>query len=711
MGNKMKVTKVCFECKSAFKTSFSSHASMCPTCIAIKRENIQQAADDFKEGIKSYSKTIEFKLDSRDQKLTAVRAQGEVFASKGGVDLMVTEFVENSFDAIKKRKVMEAFPKALKEMNFTPELEKIAIEKYTLPITDFEKKHKKLTSEQKENLSKLGKKILHVIQSENQRNENIIVELDDEKQEVRVIDHGTGIEYPIHICEQPFVSLKTGEDYSTGQFGRGAQVFREFCDLMEFYSLRDKISQREEENIIEDKIDKSKYDVKSIHIKFPANFPGGEYSFIDSKKFKELSNYNAIGTVVILSGWKQDYYDDLSKHISKLERRLIHHFGFAIESLFNIGLKLKHKNKEIEILPKDYENDPKIQGLFDIPSIPIKNELGQSLGNVEFHIYKTNRIYSDSHKEPFLVVKGRPLGDTSISEMPKLSQNKEIWESNTITGYVVCNAVEPNQMRIGLANNEASIPFVHAMTAASITLRGLNTIWKNELSSAVDKSMMTEVVDTVTRFLSNKGIKFNFKNPLQKGLQKDSKKQGEEITDERVSNEVDGPNQGLIDSAGGDEVLVGYRKTKTKKHENEEWDDDTIIVPHGSKKKDGNKIITVKVKRSLVSKGGRRIRKSYSGPDLDFNVDEDCGDELSYFESDPPTVMIQSEHKAWKKLSKKAKDQTNSKKFEDEKKKYLLERYLWELMNNKRVGIGDESNDEDRKNMFWTFYHDLTDTK
>jgi len=174
---------------------------------------------------------------------------------------------------------------------------------------------------------------------------------------------------------------------------------------------------------------------------------------------------------------------------------------------------------------------------------------------------------------------------------------------------------------------------------------------------------------------------------------------------------VDGPNQGLIDSTGGEEVLVGYRKTKTKVPGGEKWDDDTIIVPHGSRKKDGNKIITVKVKRSLVSKGGRRIRKSYSGPDLDFNVDEDCGDELSYFESDPPTVMIQSEHKAWKKLSKKAKDQTNSQKFENEKKKYLLERYLWELMNNEGVGIGDESNDEDRKNMFWTFYHDLIDTK
>jgi len=137
------------------------------------------------------------------------------------------------------------------------------------------------------------------------------------------------------------------------------------------------------------------------------------------------------------------------------------------------------------------------------------------------------------------------------------------------------------------------------------------------------------------------------KNPLQKGIQKDSKNSGEEITDDRVSNEDGVPNQGLIDSKEGETVQVGYRKTKTQKLEGQ-WDENTIIVPHGSKKKDGNTIISVKVKRSLVSKGGRRIRKSYSGPDLDFNADEDCGDELSYFESDPPTVMIQSEHEAWK---------------------------------------------------------------
>ncbi|MGY5149577.1 MAG: hypothetical protein ACW9W3_05900 [Candidatus Nitrosopumilus sp. bin_68KS] len=710
MANKVKTLTKCEDCKNYFKTSFGSNVSTCPNCMALKKESVKKMATDLKEEI-LYTKKIEFDLTSSDQKLTAVKAQGEVFASRGGTDLMITEFVENSIDAIKKRKVMEVFPKVLKNLNFDEETEKIAIEKYTLPITEFQKKYPRLSNDKSEHLTSLQNEIFKTIKSENQRREYVIVELDDEKREVRIIDSGTGIEHPIHICEKPFVSLKTGEDYSTGQFGRGSQVFREFCGLMEFYSIRDKISKKEEENISDENWDRSKFDEKSIHIKFPHDYPGGHYSFINSKNFKEYSNFNRIGTVVILSKWKQNYYDELSKHISKLERRLVHHFGFALDDIYNIGLKLKHKKKEIEILQKNYEDNPKIQGLFDLPPITIRTELGQELGKVEFFIYKTVRSYSDAHKEPFLVVNGRPLGDTSIADMPRMSQHKQIWESNTITGYVVCNAVTPNQMRIGLADTDATTPFYHAMTSASIDLKGLNTIWKNELSSAIDKTMMNEVVDTVTRFLSKKGIKFNFTNPLQKGIQKDSKKQGDEITEERVSNEDRGPNQGLIDSEEGEEVLVGYKKTKTDPKEHTEWDEDTIIVPHGGKKKDGDTIISVKVKKSLVSKGGRKIRKSYSGPDLDFNVDEDCGDELSYFESDPPTVMIQSEHPAWKKLSKKARDQVNGEKFEKEKKDYLLERYLWELMNNKAVQKDVEINDEERKNMFWTYYHDLLDTK
>ena len=122
-------------------------------------------------------------------------------------------------------------------------------------------------------------------------------------------------------------------------------------------------------------------------------------------------------------------------------------------------------------------------------------------------------------------------------------------------------------------------------------------------------------------------------------------------------------------------------------------------------------MITVKVKRSLVSKGGRRVRKSYSGPGLEFNVDEDSENELSYFESDPPCVWVQSEHQAWKKLVKKSREQTNAEKFEKDKFEYLMERYLWEIINHESTFTGEQMTDAERKDLFWTYYHDLKDTK
>ena len=73
--------------------------------------------------------------------------------------------------------------------------------------------------------------------------------------------------------------------------------------------------------------------------------------------------------------------------------------------------------------------------------------------------------------------------------------------------------------------------------------------------------------------------------------------------------------------------------------------------------------------------------------------------------------MIQGEHVAWKKLAKKARDQTNSEKFEKDKKEYLMERYLWEIINNESTYAADEMTDADRKDLFWTYYHDLLDTK
>jgi len=51
------------------------------------------------------------------------------------------------------------------------------------------------------NFEKLKKKLLEVLQSKNNKVAIVSVELDDDQQHVRIIDSGTGVEYPIHICK------------------------------------------------------------------------------------------------------------------------------------------------------------------------------------------------------------------------------------------------------------------------------------------------------------------------------------------------------------------------------------------------------------------------------------------------------------------------------------------------------------------------------
>ena len=42
---------------------------------------------------------------------------------------------------------------------------------------------------------------------------------------------------------------------------------------------------------------------------------------------------------------------------------------------------------------------------------------------------------------------------------------------------------------------------------------------------------------------------------------------------------------------------------------------------------------------------------------------------------------------------------------------YLMERYLWEIINHESTFTGEQKTDAERKDLFWTYYHDLKDTK
>jgi len=391
---------------------------------------------------------------------------------------------------------------------------------------------------------------------------------------------------------------------------------------------------------------------------------------------------------------------------------LQHHFGVELsEGIFNIKLILKTKKKESVVIPKDYDNDPKIdKRKFEIKSIPL-NDQGISYGTVNFYLYKTNKSYNDDFKKPFLIVSGRPLGNSFISDIPELEQYSAIWSSHYVTGCVVCNSVKPNQSRIGLDSTPAKTLFLRAMNSASIDLKRELSIWKTDLAAAEDKDLGDQVILKVTKFLQKKGVKFSFRNPIHKGLANKLNQPGDINEDERISNTPDGNNEGRIVKDGDELVDILYKPEIREPHppdppgpEPPEEIEVTITTPEN----DGRKVRTVRIKRSLLSKGGRKIRKSYSGPDLQFDADEDDLMMLSYFEADPPRVMINTVHPAWKKLQKKLTDQTDSKKFTELKEKLMTERYMWEVLKN---GLENkkELTSEQIDNMFWTYFHELTD--
>ncbi len=717
MGKKVQTTKICVECQNPFKVSYFSEASICRKCIAIQKStNIEKTAKDLKEGIVEYSESIEFDLSDPQQKLAAVRIQGELFSSKpGGLQLMSTEFVENGMDAIKKKKTLRALPIATKQLGFSDELKKLAYQKYQLPKNEFENILKSISNESKHQLEKLNELIPNIVKSKLSEKEKIVVELDEDKSELVITDSGTGVEFPRHICSKPFVSLKTGEDYSTGQFGRGAQVFRAFTNNMEFYSLREDLSEKEKEVFKKKGVDYSKIDGgKAIRLIFPEDKPGGIYSLIRKNQFKELSS-NQTGTVVIIKDWKERYFEQLVKKIKKLKRRLEHHFGFEVlDGIYNISLVLRTNKKNIEIFPKGYDH-PKIQGKFEFEPILLKDQEGNPYGEIVFHLFKTNRSYADDFKKPFLVVRGRPLGDSFVSDIPELEYYSDVWSSNFLTGYVVCDCVKPNQSRLGLDSTPSKQPFMSAMLAASIDLKKELSLWKTQLSGAEDKTLGNEVALEVSKFLKSKGVKFNFKNPIQKGLQNKLNQSGGIMDNERISSVPDGKNQGRIVAESDDIIDILYKpETREPRPPEppgpENPDDERIKVTVTTPKKDGKKTHTVYIKRTLVSKGGRKIKRSFSGPGIDYDANEDDEMELSFYEPDPPTVMINREHKAWKKLSKKASDQSDTNKLNSKKKKYMMERYMWELLNNcleNRKELSEEAID----NMFWTYFHELSDFK
>lgn len=582
--------------------------------------------------------TIPVKFKTSGQKVAALRIQGDAFAASGGVAMMLTEFVENGNDAIKE-------------------------------------KHR-------DGNKKLDEEIVDI-------------EIDEKSREIRIIDSGTGITNPIHMSQNVFDSLKSDQQDTTGQFGRGLQTFRGFCTTLEFITLREVYHQEEKDYL------QSSPTEPATCIKLTSTKDSDETQYVPIHKsdFQKYQNFQT-GTVAILKGWSNVEFQRVLKAQKCIKDRLQHHFGFELATgKHNISISLKVGKSKIEkIAPRSYPEDY-CKHLYDLPSIELNEPNGTSHGSIDFKIFKTTLKYKHPFKEPFILVNDRPLADYTISSMPELQDISDAWKSNYITGYVKCDKLKTNQLRTGIDNGTGKSLFVDAIINITDNLINQINDWSNIVSQAVDKGMTDEVATEVQRLLKKSKIKFNFKNLTQRG-ESGSSKDDVDNGNSRISDKSGNGNDGKIDPYAADSDSIKFHKlsstisvTVTPKDNNKS---------NNPKSQNGDNAKDVSVNRALVSKDGRKARRVGTGPDIKYEnliIDQEM---ISKYEAMPPTVFINREHNDWKKITKI----TNTKTHSDEKRRYVKERYLWELVQNCSLV------DEDQKdNLFWKLYHEMTGVK
>jgi len=584
------------------------------------------------------SKTFDVKIETEGQRLGALEGNAAAFQAAGGAPLMITEHVENGIDAIKQ--------------------------------------NKKNSSEGGNSFSGIGK---------------IDVEIDDDNSEVRIIDNGTGILEPIHVIENPFKSLKTGADY-VGHFGRGLHGFRGFCETLTYITLRSQISQRELSEF------PNNTSAKCIKIIFRRGSAQAKYEVVNESEFEKYTS-SKTGTVAVLSDWLD--FDQFVRNRNKIFDRLQHHFGEEIKSS-QLEISIKKGKKIEKITPREFPDETKAK--FQIKPFAVRNPVtGEEYGNIEFFLYQSSTIFQHEYKFPYLLVKKRPLQDSFLSTMEEFKDEK-IWSSQYITGYIKCDFVEPNQLRLALENDMKKKNFVTALKACTIEIKKQLNEYIENFMSVQSREEHRELTIDIQKFLKkwskkNKII-LQFNNLSLSG--KLAKGEGsEDEDDERVSPTPGSDNKGLVTKTGTMEVEVFY-----KKHTYIEIDvggnggdgGTTATFPNS----DGRAIKKLYIDEELLSKGGRKKRKSLQGPGLDFEKRDMVSEMLSWYEPSRDVVVVNTGNKYYVELYNKAKKSPTSTSTHSNKlKNYVAERYFWHLI----MTCTKDKTQIEKENLFWDAYH------
>ncbi len=589
------------------------------------------------------AKWINVELTEDDQVVSALRGNAAAFAAKGGVPLMLTEAVENGSDAI-----MDA------RENFG--------------MTD---------------------------------PGEIIVEIDPVKETVYVIDNGTGILHPIHVLRKPFKSLRRNVDYAVGQFGRGLQGFRGFCEELVYISQRQKPSTEEAEA----GVDPGEYSGRSVRLTLIYNKAQGSIEVVDDEEFEDYY-YGPTGTVAIYRNWLPGEFRRVDLKV--LHARLQHHFGELVRKGI-ITIILKMGEEEVEVEPREF--DP--THLIPVRDIEVRGADGSTLGKLEFNLYFTSKSDKHEFKRPFLMVQDRPLGDSFIGDFPEF-QDQPIWSSHYLTGFIRCDFVEPNELRVALQPGEAKDLLVRAIRGVVPELEKQVKSFQKGLFDQQLRDEMNELAVQVQRFLKAEGV-FDFpplthpgalveaENPGAVDLNPAPVGQGDPAVPSVVPS---GGEPDIIEEGGIGGALPGPGPGGTGPGPGP----GPIPDPTGPGGAGiGVSDVNVEVDPRLLGHVPRRRRQRRpTGYGLNFEPNELSSD-MSWFEETTQTVIVNAAHERFASLQERAIDSGEDSVAARKLRIYIIQRYLWEIVMF--AGRRDNPSRVELEDRFWNLNYKFFETR
>lgn len=612
----------------------------------VTKNQLKQAISEIKsqtnpDGSTTYEIPIEIKSE---QQVMGALAANAAEAQKMGASWMLTEFVENGSDAIKQ--------------------------------------NRKSPSEYGNNFSGTGK---------------IIVEIDDKKLEVRIIDNGTGILDPFWVIKNPFQSMKKDVDYLIGNFGRGLTGFRGLCSDLDYLTVRTAVSKNEDINL--------EKTGKCVKVSFGGK-PKGGYTIISEKEFTKYTK-SKTGTVAILKNWIPGQWERLLRDKHKLISRMQLHFGHATKpDNFELIIKtISNKGVDEEkILKLDFSG---LQPLF-VKTFPTSSYLGKRhLGDIKFCLYKTTPDDSRTFKEPYLLIKNRPLQDSKVCDLPAL-KDSNVWTSKYLTGYVECDYLRPNQLRNAIDLDENERIFIKCLHVITKDIDKELADYIKALNVKGRDDEFKEIRDTFQEYLRKNKIPFNLTAFKMSGKlsQGASGKLGQEG---KLSAKEGGANEGLIAEDDTDIALIS-REIQKHKPPGPPTGIPVIIKDPKSKNgviplKNGHSQKIVHVNPTKTSRGGVKKKTSWTGPNFVPQKHEKIQQRLSWYEPSIKAVVVNSGHEVYQKFDKESqKSRSFRGGFSKKMKRYLMERYAWEFF----MEFSKEDEFKKKAFTFFTTFHNMS---